>query len=66
MILKYESDVLDDENARGKFYHVCQGRIQETPLAVPPQTSRLSVRSVRLIWNKRILCLRNNEDGPDA
>ena len=35
MILKYESDVMDDENARGKFYHVCQGRIQETPMAVP-------------------------------
>ena len=32
MILKYESDVMDDENARGKFYHVCQGRIQETPM----------------------------------
>ena len=25
MILKYESDIMDDENARGKFYHVCQG-----------------------------------------
>jgi hypothetical protein len=36
MILKYESDVMDDENARGKFYHVCQGQIQETPMAVPP------------------------------
>ena len=37
MILKYESDIMDDEHARGKFYHVCQGKIQETPLAVPPQ-----------------------------
>jgi hypothetical protein len=37
MILKYESDVLDDEHARGKFYHVCQGRIQEFPVAVPPE-----------------------------
>jgi hypothetical protein len=37
MILKYESDVMDDENARGKFYHVCQGQVQETPIAVPPE-----------------------------
>ena len=37
MILKYESDIMDDENARGKFYHVCQGRVQETPIAVPPE-----------------------------
>ena len=35
MILKYESDVLDDEDARGKFYHVCQGKVQDTPLRVP-------------------------------
>lgn len=35
MILKYESDVLDDEHARGKFYHVCQGRTQDVPLGVP-------------------------------
>ena len=37
MILKYESDILDDEHARGSFYHVCQGRVQETPIQVPPQ-----------------------------
>jgi hypothetical protein len=36
MILKYESDVLDDEHARGSFYHVCQGQVQSTPLGVPP------------------------------
>ena len=35
MILKYESDVMDDEDARGKFYHVCQGQIQDAPLMVP-------------------------------
>lgn len=37
MVLRYESDVLDDEHARGKFYHVCQGRIQDTPLGPPSE-----------------------------
>jgi len=36
MILKYESDSMDVEDARGRFYHVCQGRVQETELAIPP------------------------------
>lgn len=35
MVLIYESDPLDDEHARGKFYHVCRGRVERTPLAVP-------------------------------
>jgi hypothetical protein len=37
MILKYESDILDDENARGNFYHVCQGKVQDTPVGIPPE-----------------------------
>ncbi len=36
MVLIYESDPLDDEQARGNFYHVCRGRIDRTPLSVPP------------------------------
>lgn len=36
MILKYESDSLDDEHARGHFYHVCLGRTEETELPVAP------------------------------
>lgn len=35
MVLIYESDPLDDEHARGRFYHVCRGRIDRTPLNVP-------------------------------
>ena len=35
MVLIYESDPLDDEHARGRFYHVCRGRIERTPLDVP-------------------------------
>jgi len=27
---------MDVEDARGRFYHVCQGRVQETELAIPP------------------------------
>lgn len=36
MILKYECDPLDTEDAKGHFYHVCQGRVQETELSIPP------------------------------
>ena len=36
MILKYENDILDEEHTRGHFYHVCQGRVQEQELTVPP------------------------------
>jgi hypothetical protein len=36
MVLIYESDPLDDEHARGNFYHVCRGRIDRTPISVPP------------------------------
>lgn len=36
MVLIYESDPLDDEHARGHFYHVCQGRVEDRELAVPP------------------------------
>jgi len=35
MVLIYESDPLDDEHARGRFYHVCRGRIDRTPLPMP-------------------------------
>jgi hypothetical protein len=34
MALLYESDHLDDEHAKGRFYHVCRGRIDRTPLTV--------------------------------
>jgi hypothetical protein len=37
MVLVYESDPLDDEHARGRFYHVCRGRIDRTPLEVPSE-----------------------------
>jgi hypothetical protein len=36
MVLIYQSDPLDTEEARGHFYHVCLGRVQESELAVPP------------------------------
>ena len=36
MVLKFEYDPLDHEHARGHFYHVCGGRIDETELPVPP------------------------------
>lgn len=36
MVLVFQSDPLDTEDARGRFYHVCQGRMQEAELAVPP------------------------------
>lgn len=35
MVLIYESDPLDDEDARGRFYHVCRGRIIRTEIQLP-------------------------------
>ena len=37
MVLIHESDPLDDEHAKGRFYHVCQGRIDRTPLNMPQE-----------------------------
>lgn len=36
MVLIYENEPLDHEQAGGHFYHVCQGKIQDIALAVPP------------------------------
>jgi hypothetical protein len=36
MVLVYENEPLDSEHARGHFYHVCQGRIDQTSLPIPP------------------------------
>ncbi|MCS6286601.1 MAG: hypothetical protein RL768_1759 [Nitrospirota bacterium] len=35
MVLIYESDPLDDEDARGRFYHVCRGRIIRSEVRLP-------------------------------
>jgi len=35
MVLIYENDPLDNEDARGRFFHVCQGRIVRTELQLP-------------------------------
>ena len=35
MVLIYESDPLDNEDARGRFYHVCRGRIDRTEIQLP-------------------------------
>ena len=36
MVLIYENDPLDNEHARGRFYHVCCGRVERTELQIPP------------------------------
>jgi len=36
MVLIYESDPLDNDDARGRFYHVCRGRVDSNELSVPP------------------------------
>lgn len=36
MVLIFESDPLDTEEARGHFYHVCLGRVDRNELTVPP------------------------------
>ena len=35
MVMIYESDPLDNEDARGRFYHVCRGRIDRTEIQLP-------------------------------
>ena len=35
MVLIYENDPLDNEDARGRFYHVCRGRILRTEIQLP-------------------------------
>ena len=35
MVLIYESDPLDNEDARGRFYHVCRGRIIRQEIQLP-------------------------------
>ena len=35
MVLIYENDPLDNEDARGRFYHVCQGKIMRTEIQLP-------------------------------
>lgn len=36
MVLKFEYDPLDHEQARGHWYHVCLGRVEEKEMMVPP------------------------------
>ncbi len=36
MVLIYENDPLDNEHARGRFYHVCRGRVDRMELQIPP------------------------------
>ncbi len=45
MVLIYENDPLDDEHARGKFYHVCRGRIDRTPLVIPLEDKPLECKT---------------------
>ena len=35
MVLIYENDPLDNEHARGRFYHVCRGKIVPTEIQLP-------------------------------
>ncbi|MBI3603697.1 MAG: hypothetical protein HY205_04530 [Nitrospirae bacterium] len=35
MVLVYENEPLDNQDARGHFYHVCQGRIEQASLPIP-------------------------------
>jgi hypothetical protein len=36
MVLTYILDPLDDEHARGHFYHVCRGVMQKEEIFPPP------------------------------
>jgi hypothetical protein len=36
MVLIFKTDPLDTEEARGHFYHVCRGRVEDSELSPPP------------------------------
>ncbi len=36
MVLVFVNDPLDSEEARGHFYHVCRGKVEDTEMSVPP------------------------------
>lgn len=36
MVLIFENDPLDTEDAGGHFYHVCGGRIEKKEMSPPP------------------------------
>ncbi len=36
MVLVFVNDPLDNEEARGHFYHVCRGKVEDTEMSVPP------------------------------
>ena len=44
MVLIYESDPLDNDDARGRFYHVCRGRIDRTEIQLPAAFQQLDAR----------------------
>ncbi len=55
MVLMYESDPLDDEHARGRFYHVCRGRIDQYTVERPAGTIiRTNAHNAGLISKPRI------------
>jgi hypothetical protein len=62
MVLIYESDPLDNEDARGRFYHVCRGRIDRTEIQLPAgeQVYECAVCGIDLeaedFWLARQLC----------
>ncbi|MDA2909642.1 hypothetical protein MYX04_01780 [Nitrospiraceae bacterium AH_259_D15_M11_P09] len=35
MVLVFVNDPLDSEEARGHFYHVCRGKVEDTEMSVP-------------------------------
>ena len=39
MVLVFVNDPLDSEEARGHFYHVCRGKVEDTEMSVPPPDS---------------------------
>ncbi len=47
MVLIYESDPLDTDDARGRFYHVCRGRIDRTEIQLPVDEKDLRMCRVR-------------------
>jgi hypothetical protein len=54
MVLIYENDPLDNEDARGRFYHVCRGESIARKLPCRKANRYMSVRCAGWIWSRKI------------
>ena len=62
MVLIYENDPLDNEDARGRFYHVCRGKIDRTEIQLPAGESVYECPGAESISKQKIFGSRDRKD----